>query len=99
MDDRYPVYVAPAETVSEVTEETVAPQSEEPALQPEEQSRKKRRWRRREKVEEAQPARPDTLKVEEPAPVPVVKKETPKPVQPKRYLIWSDSDVLKIKEQ
>lgn len=99
MDDCYPVYVAPAGTVSEVVEEQAVAQVEEQAPKPEEQPRKKRRWRRREKVAEEQPARPDTLKVEEPTPVPVVKKETPKPVQPKRYLIWSDSDVLKIKEQ
>ena len=92
LDDRYPMYVVPGAMSSEVTTEP-----EEPVV--EEQPKKKRKWRRRDKqeVEPVAVPQPDTVKVVE-TPAPVVKKEEPKPVQPKRYLIWNESDVLKIKE-
>ena len=97
MDDRYPVYVAPAGTTSEVTEMNDEKESEVQVAEEKEQPKKRKRRRRRSKSE-IQVAQPDTVKkIEEPAPV--VKKEEPKPVQPKRYLIWSENDVLKIKEQ
>lgn len=97
MDDRYPVYVAPAGTTSEVTEMNDEKETEVQVAEEKEQPKKRKRWRRRSKSE-IQVAQPDTVKkIEEPAPV--VKKEEPKPVQPKRYLIWSENDVLKIKEQ
>ena len=96
MDDRYPVYVAPAGTTSEVTEMNDEKETEVQVAEEKEQPKKRKRRRRRSKSE-IQVAQPDTVKkIEEPAPV--VKKEEPKPVQPKRYLIWSENDVLKIKE-
>ena len=97
MDDRYPVYVAPAGTTSEVTEMNDEKETEVQVAEEKEQPKKRKRRRRRSKSE-IQVAQPDTVKkIEEPAPV--VKKEEPKPVQPTRYLIWSENDVLKIKEQ
>lgn len=99
MDDRYPVYVVPGATSSEVTTEPEEPVVEEQQAEPQEQPKKKRKWRRRDKqeVEPVAVPQPDTAKAVE-TPAPVVKKEEPKPVQPKRYLIWNESDVLKIKE-
>ena len=99
MDDRYPVYVVPGATSSEVTTEPEEPVVEEQQAEPQAQPKKKRKWRRRDKqeVEPVAVPQPDTAKAVE-TPAPVVKKEEPKPVQPKRYLIWNESDVLKIKE-
>ena len=99
LDDRYPMYVVPGATSSEVTTEPEEPVVEEQQAEPQEQPKKKRKWRRRDKqeVEPVAVPQPDTVKVVE-TPAPVVKKEEPKPVQPKRYLIWNESDVLKIKE-
>ena len=99
LDDRYPMYVVPGATSSEVTTEPEEPVVEEQQAEPQAQPKKKRKWRRRDKqeVEPVAVPQPDTVKVVE-TPAPVVKKEEPKPVQPKRYLIWNESDVLKIKE-
>lgn len=99
LDDRYPMYVVPGATSSEVTTEPEEPVVEEQQAEPQEQPQKKRKWRRRDKqeVEPVAVPQPDTVKVVE-TPAQVVKKEEPKPVQPKRYLIWNESDVLKIKE-
>lgn len=99
LDDRYPMYVVPGATSSEVTTEPEEPVVEEQQAEPQEQPKKKRKWRRRDKqeVEPVAVPQPDTAKAVE-TPAPVVKKEEPKPVQPKRYLIWNESDVLKIKE-
>ena len=99
LDDRYPMYVVPGATSSEVTTEPEEPVVEEQQAEPQEQPKKKRKWRRRDKqeVEPVAVPQPDTVKVVE-TPAQVVKKEEPKPVQPKRYLIWNESDVLKIKE-
>ena len=99
LDDRYPMYVVPGATSSEVTTEPEEPVVEEQQAEPQEQPKKKRKWRRRDKqeVEPVAVPQPDTVKVVE-TPAPVVKKEEPKPVQPKRDLIWNESDVLKIKE-
>lgn len=99
LDDRYPMYVVPGATSSEVTTEPEEPVVEEQQAEPQAQPKKKRKWRRRDKqeVEPVAVPQPDTAKAVE-TPAPVVKKEEPKPVQPKRYLIWNESDVLKIKE-
>ncbi len=99
LDDRYPMYVVPGATSSEVTTEPEEPVVEKQQAEPQEQPKKKRKWRRRDKqeVEPVAVPQPDTVKVVE-TPAPAVKKEEPKPVQPKRYLIWNESDVLKIKE-
>lgn len=98
-DDRYPVYVVPAGTLEEEPSEPAKTTVETPQTEPQEQPKRKRKWRRRDKQETEQVAsQPDTVKVVE-TPAPVVKKEAPKPVQPKRYLIWNENDVLKIKEQ
>ena len=99
LDDRYPMYVVPGAMSSEVTTEPEEPVVEEQQAEPQEQPKKKRKWRRRDKqeVEPVAVPQPDTAKAVE-TPAPVVKKEEPKPVQPKRYLIWNESDVLKIKE-
>lgn len=99
LDDRYPMYVVPGATSSEVTTEPEEPVVEEQQAEPQAQPKKKRKWRRRDKqeVEPVAVPQPDTVKVVE-TPAQVVKKEEPKPVQPKRYLIWNESDVLKIKE-
>lgn len=99
LDDRYPMYVVPGATSSEVTTEPEEPVVEEQQAEPQEQPKKKRKWRRRDKqeVEPVAVPQPDTAKAVE-TPAPAVKKEEPKPVQPKRYLIWNESDVLKIKE-
>ncbi len=90
MDDSYPVYVATGDIIEEAKETPVDSQPEEIVSERPKKKRKKKSIEKEIAIDTVSTAI---------TPEPVVEVPSIEPVQPKRYLIWSADDVLKIKEE